>query len=91
MRKPLVDTRREQHIYNCQATNVKSGRFCIVTRPSSFSAPEAQLRAYRVERPRASDAIAVSLRDAFERESGIPEDMVMLLRSLNRLEVPATH
>jgi hypothetical protein len=69
---------------------VKSGRFCIVTRPPSFSAPEAQLRAYRVESPRASDAIAVSLRDAFERESGLPEDMVMLLRCLNRLEM-TTH
>jgi len=61
-----------------------------VNRPSSFSAPETQLRAYSVERPRASDAIAVSLRDAFERESGIPEDMVMLLRCLNRLDL-TTH
>jgi hypothetical protein len=88
MRKPLVDTHREQHIYDCQATNVNPGRFCIVTRTSSFSAPEAQIRAYRVESPRASDAIAVSLRDAFERDSGLPDDMTMLLQRLNRLDMP---
>ena len=62
-----------------------------MTRTSSFSATEAQLRAYRVERPRASDALAVSLRDAFERESGLPDDMVMLLRRLNGYEAPTSH
>ncbi|WP_158298788.1 hypothetical protein [Sphingomonas psychrotolerans] len=41
------------------------------------------MRAYRVERPRASDAIALSLRDAFERDSGLPEDMAALLGRLN--------
>ncbi|NIJ20602.1 hypothetical protein FHS95_002294 [Sphingomonas naasensis] len=56
-----------------------------MTRTSSFSAPEAQSCAYRVERPRASDAIAVSLRDAFDRESGLPEDMAALLRRLNQI------
>jgi hypothetical protein len=48
------------------------------------SAPEVHARAYRVERPRASDAIAVSLRDAFSREPGLPEDMAAMLRCLNR-------
>lgn len=56
-----------------------------MTRTSSFSAPEAHACAYRVERPRASDAIALSLRDAFDRESGLPEDMAMLLRRLNQI------
>ena len=56
-----------------------------MTRTSSFSAPEAHGRAYRVERPRASDAIAVSLRDAFDRDTGLPEDMAALLRRLNQI------
>lgn len=56
-----------------------------MTRPSSCSAPEAHARAYRVERPRASDAIALSLRDAFDREAGLPDDMAMLLRRLNQM------
>ncbi len=55
----------------------------MVTRLSSCSAPEAPLRAYRVEPPRASDAIAVSLRDAFGREPMLPEDITLLLRRLN--------
>jgi hypothetical protein len=58
-----------------------------VTRSSSCSAPEANGRAYRVERPRASDAIALSLRDAFSREPGLPEDMIAMLRCLNRPDV----
>ena len=59
-----------------------------MTRSSSFSAPEAQIRAYSVGRPRASDAIGVSLRDAFERETGLPEDMTALLHRLNRFDMP---
>ena len=59
-----------------------------MTRPSSFSAPEAPIRAYRVGRPHASDAIGVSLRDAFERETGLPEDMAVLLHHLNRIDMP---
>ncbi|MDT8757342.1 hypothetical protein MZO42_01400 [Sphingomonas psychrotolerans] len=62
-----------------------------MTRTASLSAPEAQLRAYSVEPPRASDAIAVSLRDAFEREAGLPDDMIMLLRRLNGFEAPTSH
>ena len=56
-----------------------------MTRTSSCSAPEVPPRAYRVERPRASDAIALSLRDAFDRETGLPGDMVALLRRLNQI------
>lgn len=61
-----------------------------MTRSSFQSAPEAQARAYRVERPRASDAIAVSLRDAFTRDSGLPEDMAAMLRCLNRHDISIT-
>jgi hypothetical protein len=50
-----------------------------MTRPSS--SPETP--AYQVERPRASDAIGLALRDAFERDYGLPEDMTKLLRRLN--------
>jgi len=62
-----------------------------VTRSSSRSAPEAHGRAYRVERPRASDAIALSLRDAFSREPGLPEDMAAILRNLNRPDISIVH
>jgi hypothetical protein len=62
-----------------------------VTRSSSCSAPEANGRAYRVERPRTSDAIALSLRDAFSREPGLPEDMIAMLRRLNRPDASIAH
>jgi hypothetical protein len=87
MRHRLVDTQREQQIYACQATNSNPARFCIVTRSSSSSAPEAQTCAYRVGRPRASDAVELSLRDAFEREAGLPDDMAMLLQRLNGRDI----
>jgi hypothetical protein len=70
---------------------VKSRRFYLVTRPPSCPAPEAVARAYRVERPRASDAIAISLRDAFARDSGLPEDMAAILHRLNRHDISMTH
>lgn len=38
---------------------------------------------YRVELPRIHDAIGVVLRDAYERDSDIPEDMAGLLRQMN--------
>jgi hypothetical protein len=44
---------------------------------------EAHNAAYRVESPRASDAIGLALRDAFDRELGLPDDMRALLRCLN--------
>ena len=55
-----------------------------MTRSSSGSAFEAQAPAYRVEAPRASDAIALALRDAYDREPGLPDDMAAMLRQLNR-------
>jgi hypothetical protein len=39
--------------------------------------------AYRVEAPRASDAIGSALRDAFARDIGLPDDMMAMLASLN--------
>ena len=59
-------------------------RFSHVVRSSSRSAPEAQAPAYRVEPPRASDAIGLALRDAFERDLGLPDDMAAMLRRLHR-------
>lgn len=38
---------------------------------------------YRVELPRTCDTIGVVLRDAFERDVGLPDDMLRLLRKLN--------
>ena len=52
--------------------------------PPNYRSPdEATSPAYRVEPPRASDAIGVALRDAFERELNLPDDMVAMLRRLN--------
>lgn len=62
-----------------------------MTHSASCSAPEAQFSAYRVEPPRPSDAIAISLRDALAREAGLPDDMIALLRRLNGYEVPTSH
>ncbi|MEP9360171.1 hypothetical protein [Sphingomonas sp. KR3-1] len=45
---------------------------------------DARQPAYRVEPPRASDAIGLALRDAFGRDNGLPDDMNALLRQLNR-------
>jgi hypothetical protein len=51
---------------------------------TSASASEARQPAYRVEAPRASDAIGLALRDAFARDLGLPDDMAAMLRQLNR-------
>ena len=50
-------------------------------RLNTRSGPEAN--GYRVEAPRASDAIGRSLREAYDRDNGLPEDMAALLRKLN--------
>lgn len=47
--------------------------------------------AYRVEAPRASDAVGLALRDAYARELGLPDDMAALLRRLNRGDLPTAH
>jgi hypothetical protein len=52
--------------------------------PSSASANDARQPAYRVEPPRASDAIGLALRDAYVRDLGLPDDMAAMLRQLNR-------
>ena len=59
-------------------------RFSGMTRSPSSSAT-AEQPAYQVQAPRASDAIGLALRDAFERDYdyGLPEDMTLLLRRLN--------
>lgn len=54
-----------------------------MTRPTPRSATTASPPAYQVEAPRASDAIGLALRDAYERDLGLPEDMAKMLRSLN--------
>jgi len=38
---------------------------------------------YRVELPRAHDAIGVVLRDSYLRDTDLPDDMVVLLRQMN--------
>jgi len=62
-----------------------------VTRAHSASAPEAHRPAYRVEAPRASDAIGLALRCAFEDAHALPDDMAAMLRTLNKMELPRSH
>jgi len=50
---------------------------------SDFNARQHSTPAYRVEVPRASDAIGLALRDAFVRELGLPDDMAAMLGRLN--------
>lgn len=41
-------------------------------------------RSVVVDRPRASDAIGDALRGAFDRDSGLPADMMRLLRKIDK-------
>jgi hypothetical protein len=69
---------------------VRQERFYLVTQATLCSASAAP-HAYRVEPPRATDAIAVSLRDAFQRDFGLPDDMVRLVRRLDAHEARTAH
>ena len=64
-------------------------RFIFMTRSNTRSASTASQPAYQVEAPRASDAIGLALRDAYERDLGLPEDMARMLRSLSGPAVTA--
>jgi hypothetical protein len=46
---------------------------------------------YQVEAPRASDAIGLALRDAYERDLGLPADMAAMLRGLDSNRWGSTH
>jgi hypothetical protein len=54
-----------------------------VTNASSHLAHEAKQTGFQVESPRASDAVAMSLRNAYARDLGLPEDMAALLSQMN--------
>ena len=54
-----------------------------MARPISASTPGSTPPSYRVEAPRVGDAIGIALRDAYERDLGLPEDMAATLRRLN--------
>lgn len=73
-----------------QATKLGERRFTGMVRTSSRSSPEATPPAYRVEAPRVGDAVGVALRDAFEREIGMPDDMRAMLRRLDRSSMVTT-
>ena len=62
-----------------------------MTRTSSHSAQQGRAPIYRVEAPRASDAVGLALRDAFSGHESLPEDMAALLCRLNRHELRITH
>ena len=51
-------------------------------------APASSEGGYRVQLPRTCDAMGVVLRDAYERDLGIPDDMMLLLRKMGNR--PAT-
>ena len=47
--------------------------------------------AYQVERPRASDAIGLALRNAYDDGIGLPDDMRALLQRLNGADTRTSH
>ena len=47
------------------------------------SSATAKTPGYRVEVPRAGDAIGLALRGAFDRDLGLPADMTEILHRLN--------
>jgi hypothetical protein len=54
-----------------------------MARNKPLTGPGSSDNGYRVELPRTCDAIGVVLRDAFERDLGLPDDMLLLLRKIN--------
>ena len=54
-----------------------------MARDNPVNVQAAPDQVYRVELPRQCDAIGAVLRDAYDRESGIPDDMLILLRKMN--------
>ena len=68
-----------------QATNVKIDRFSRMARDDYIEGHAAGASTYAVEAPRASDAIGNALRNAYERDFGLPEEMAAMLRRLNRV------
>lgn len=54
-----------------------------VTRSSDMRHANGHGNGYRVELPRIHDAIGVVLRDTYEREPDLPEDMLHLLKQMN--------
>lgn len=73
-------------ISQCQATNASPDRYSCVTRALPEPACEANSPTYRVEAPRASDAIGFALSKAFHNDNGVPDDMAALLHQLNQVE-----
>jgi hypothetical protein len=63
---------------------MKNNRFSPMPRDDSPSALNGTPPVYRIEAPRVGDAIGLALRDAYERDLGLPDDMAALLRRLNR-------
>lgn len=54
-----------------------------VTRSSDMRHANGHQNGYRVELPRVHDAIGVVLRDAYERDTDLPEDMAHLLKQIS--------
>ena len=53
-----------------------------MTDPVPQPSTDGRTSGYWVEAPRTTDAIGFVLRDAYEREHAIPEDMAALLRKI---------
>lgn len=46
-------------------------------------ASDGERSAFRVRAPREGDAIGFALRNAFDRDLGLPDDMAMMLQQLD--------
>ncbi|WP_404333723.1 hypothetical protein AB2M62_11075 [Sphingomonas sp. MMS12-HWE2-04] len=58
---------------------------------SNFLTPDPAGGAFRVRAPRASDAIGSALSNAYARDPALPDDMVAILRQLDRAGGGATY
>lgn len=72
---------------HCQATNVSEERLEHMAREDYMSVEQNE-PGYRVEAPRASDAIGSALRDIYARDLGLPDDMAAML---SQLDGPTSH
>ena len=66
-----------------QATKDAVDRLIVVTRYTSPDPDARTIPSYQVAAPRVCDALGMALRNAYERDLGLPEDMANLLRRLN--------
>jgi hypothetical protein len=70
-------------VHDVKQQNPRSVVWMFMVRHASQQGNAQPPSGYRVELPRAHDAIGVVLRDSYLRDIELPEDMALLLRRMN--------